>query len=257
MCFVVHRRCLPLLLTLCAGVLSVRAQDQLVFKDNHVQAGKVVGVKDDAVFLSVTTPGGTPGQISFNLGLLSRVDAAPPPAYQAGMTAYEAGQWDKALAALQPLTDQFRGLPTAWAQQAAGTLGDLYIEKNDLVRAEAAYASYRRFYPATAGNSWRFGLGQARLALARNHLAEARVALEGITQGALKNPAEASRADAAAYGQAFYLLGQIHETAGDFQAALEDDLRTTTLFYQDNAITVRAQKDADDLRAAHKDLVAP
>lgn len=256
--FLPARRCLlPLLLILGGGVSRAGAQDQLVFKDNHVQAGKVVGVKDGAVLLTVTTPGRAPGQIAFNLGLLNRVDAAPPPSYQAGMSAYQAGQWDKALAALQPLADQFRGLPTPWAQETAATLGDLYVEKNDLVRAEAAYANYRRFYPATAGNSLRFELGQARIAFARDRIAAARIALESITQGALKNPVEASRNDAAAYGQAFYVLGQIQERAGDFQGALEDYLRTTTLFYQDGATAARAQQDADRLRTAHKDLVVP
>ena len=258
------RCCLHVLLSTACGVaawsmaaLPAWAQDQLVFRDNHVQAGKVVGMKDGAVLLTVTAANGAPGQISFNLALLSRVDAAPPPSYAPAVAAYESGQWDKALAALQPLAEQFRGLPTSWAQQAAAALGDLYLEKKDLTRAEAAYNDYRRLYPATAGNTLRFELGQARIAFARDHLAAARIALESITSVALKNPAEVSRADAAAYGQAFYVLGEIQERGGNFQEALADYLRTTTLFYQDPATTGRAQKEADKLRAAHKDLAAP
>ncbi len=239
------------------GWQPLRAQDRLVFKDGHVQDGKIVGMSGPTVLMTVTTASGAPGQISFNMGLLNRVDAAPPPAYNAGVAAYGVGDWDKALAALKPVTDQFRGLPTTWAQQAAGMLGDIYVEKNDLPRAEAAYGDYRKLYPATSGNSVRSNLGQARIAFARNNVSETKRALEPITTAALKNPADASRSDAAAYGQAFYLRGLIREKDGDAPGALEDYLRTVTLFYQDAATTARARKAADALRAAHKDLVAP
>ncbi len=239
------------------GVAVSSAQDRLVFKDGHVQEGEVTGMSGPAVLMTVATASGAPGQISFNLGLLSRVDAAPPPAYSGGIATYGAGDWDKALAALKPLADQFRGLPTPWAQQAAALLGDIYIEKNDLARAEAAYNDYRKLYPSVGGNSARFNLGQARLAFARNNLGQAKQQLEPILALALKSPADAARADASTYGQAFYLRGQISEKEGNAQAAFENYLRTVTLFYQDGSATARAQKSADTLRSAHKDLVAP
>lgn len=242
---------------LLGGGFSVRAQDRLVFKDGHFQDGKVVGMSGSTVALSVATASGAPGRIGFDLSLLTRVEAAAPPAYGVGMTAYGSGDWEKAFSALKPLVDQYRGLPTPWAQQAAGTLGDLYLEKNDTAKAEEAYNDYRRLYPTAGGNSVHYSLGLARIAFARSNLPLARQQLEILTALALKNPAEASRTDAAAYGQAFYLRGQIREKAGETQAALEDYLRTVTLFYQDNATTARAQKSADALRAAHRDLVAP
>lgn len=250
---------LHLLLALClpGSVIPLRAQDRLIFKDNHVQDGKVVGMNGPSVLMNVVTSAGNTGQISFSLGLLNRVEAAPPPAYQAGMTAYGAGDWDKALAALKPVAEQFKGLPTPWAQQAAASLGDIYIEKNDLARAEAAYNDYRKLYPAGGASTLRFNLGQARLAFARNNLPQATKQLDGIIALALKDPADASRTDSSAYGQAFYLRGQIKDREGDAQAALGDYLRTVTLFYQDAPTTARAQKNADALRAAHKELVAP
>ena len=236
---------------------SAFAQDRLVFKDNHVQEGKVTGMSGNSVMVNLTNASGAPGQIGFDLGLLSRVDAAPPPAFQAGMAAYSSSEWDKALAALKPIAEQFRGLPTPWAQQAMATLGDIYVEKNDLVRAEVAYNDYRKLYPSTGGNSLRFGLGQARIALARKDLAGAKRQLDPITQAALKNPVDVTRSDAAAYGQAFFLLGQLEEQQGNPQGALQDYLRTVTLFYQDEPVAARAQKNADTLRATHKDLSAP
>lgn len=252
------RRTLALCLSAFAGASTLCAQDRLVFKDNpaHVQEGKIVGLNGSTVLINVATTSGA-GQMGFDLGLISRIDSPPPAAFQTGNAAYNAGQWDKALAALKPLVDQFRGLPTDWARQATGMLGDLYIEKNDLPKAETAYNDFRRFYPATAGGTLRASVGQARIAFARNNAALAEQQLEPIKLAALKAPAEVSQLDGAAYGQAFYLSGQIHERAGDHQSALEDYLRTVTLFYQDPGVSARAQSSADALRAAHKDLSAP
>ena len=240
------------------GVLSASiasAQDQLVFADKHVQAGKITGMSGNTVLMTVTTPTGAPGQLGFDLGLISRVDAAAPPSFQAGTAAYAAGEWDRALAIFKPITEQFRGLPTDWARQAFAMLGDIYIEKNDVPRAENAYNDYRKLYPG--GTSLRFTLGQARIAMARSNDAAARQQIDAIVTAALKDPADVSHADGAAYGEAFYLLGQLQEKEGKPAAALEDYLRTVTLFYQDGATAARAGARADALRAAHKDLAAP
>ncbi len=118
------------------------------------------------------------------------MEAQPPAAFQTGASAYASGQWDKALAAWKPLVDQYRGLPTDWARQATGALGDLYVEKNDLSRAESAYNDFRRIYPSGAGSLLRANLGQARIASARNNATLARQLLEPITQAALKRPAD-------------------------------------------------------------------
>ena len=238
------------------GAATVRAQDRLEFKNSPPQAGKIVGMRDGSVLIDVTLANGS-GQMSYNLGLLARVVMAPPAAFQSGVAASQAGNWDRALADLKPLVDQFRGLPTDWAQQATGLLGDLYVEKKDLGKAEAAYNDYRRLYPEAAGGALRVSVGQARIAFARNNAAQARQQLQGITQAALKNPALVTKADGAAYGQAFYLLGQMQEQDHNEASALESYLRTVTLFYQDNATAMRAQQSADALRATHQGLTAP
>lgn len=254
----VFRLMLTLAFLAGAGVSGLRAQDRLVFKDNpsHIQDGRITGMNGNTVQINVATTSGA-GQMAFDLGLIARIDSSPPAAFQAGSAAYAAGQWDKALASLKPLVDTFHGLPTDWERQAIGMLGDIYIEKNDVVKAEAAYGDYRRFYPGNGGGSLRVNVGQARLSLARNNAAQARQQLDPIRLAALRSPAEVSSLDGAAYGQAFNLSGQLYQREGNFQAALEDYLRTVTLFYQDGGVAARAQASADALRAAHKDLSAP
>ena len=239
----------------CVLASTAGAQDRLIFVDKHVQEGKITGVSGNSVMVNLTSAAGAPGQIGFDLGLLSRVDAAPPAAFQRGNAAYAAGDWDKALSAIKPITEQFRGLPADWARQAFAMLGDIYIEKNDVVRAEAAYNDFRKLYPG--GNSLRFSVGQARVAIARANDAAARRQIDPIIAVALRDPADVSRADGAAYGEAFFLLGQLQEKEGKLSDALEDYLRVVTLYYQDAATSARAQGRADALRAARKGLAAP
>jgi predicted Zn-dependent protease len=235
---------------LAGGVL--RAQDRLVFKDRHVEEGKIAGMSNGAVVINVAA-----GQVSYNLGLLARVEAAPPPAFQTGSAAYEAGDWDKALTALKPVADQFKGLPTEWASQALAALGDIYIEKNELPQAVATFNEYRALYPKGATGSLRMNLAQARVAFAQNDFAAAEKQLLPLRDAALKNPAQATRAEGAVYGQTCYLLGRLEEQQGSYQAALVDYLLTVTLFYEDGAVTTRAEKSADALRAAHPGISAP
>ena len=245
---------------LCVGVVmnppSLRAQEvpaRIFLQGNPTpQEGRITGVQGDAIQLIVPN-----GKTSVNLSQVARVEAAAPPAFATGLAAYNAGSYDKALADLRPIGEGFRGLPTDWAQQALAALGSIYLEKNDTVRAEAAFNDYRRYYPNTPGNKLQLSVAQARIAFAKNNAAQARQALEGIVQSALKAPAEVTRGDGAAYGQAFYLLARLQERDNNFQGALENYLRVVTLFYQDAAVTARAQKGADDLRAAHKGLSVP
>jgi tetratricopeptide (TPR) repeat protein len=236
--------------------LPARAQDRIVFKDNRVQEGKVTGMTGNSVLITIKAGAGA-GQAGYDLAMISRVDVAPPPAFQTGYAAYQAGEWDKALAALKPVVDQFKGLPTEWERQAVGALGDIYLEKNDIAKAEAAYNDYRKYYAAGAVGGLRGNLAQARIAFARNNADLAKKSLEPILQAALKNPAQVNATDGAAYGQAFYLMAQLNEREGGKQAALENYLRAVTLFYQDKATAANAQKKADALRAANKELTVP
>jgi hypothetical protein len=52
-------------------------------------------------------------------------------------------------------------------------------------------------------------------------------------------------------------LAQLEDRHGEYQAALQDDLRAVTLFYQDGALAARAQQSADAIRAAHPEVSVP
>ena len=52
-------------------------------------------------------------------------------------------------------------------------------------------------------------------------------------------------------------MAKLQERESNYQGVLENYLRVVTLFYQDAPLTGRAQKSADGLRAAHKNLSVP
>ena len=55
-----------------------------------------------------------------------------------------------------------------------------------------------------------------------------------------------------AFSGAFYVMGQVKESEKDFSGALEDYLRTITIFYHDSTAKNGAQQRADALRKDNK-----
>ena len=242
----------------CVAVApGLRAQQEIparIYRQGNPtpDEGRITGVQGDAILLNIPN-----GKTSVPLAQVVRVDAAAPAAYATGIQAYNAGNYDRALAELRTFGEAFRGLPTEWEQQTLAALGSIYLEKNDVAKAEAAFNDLRRYYPKASGGGLQLSVAQARIAFAKNNGAQAKPQLDAIIQAALKSPAEVTRTDGAAYGQACYLMARLQERESNYQGALENYLRVVTLFYQDAPLTGRAQKSADDLRAAHKNLSVP
>lgn len=250
------RAALAAALCVCAAA-SLHAQVEIparIYRQGNPtpDEGRMTGVQGDAILLTIPN-----GKTSVPLAQVARIEAAAPATYATGIQAFGAGNYDKALADLRTFGDAFRGLPTEWEQQTLAALGSIYLEKNDIAKAETAFNDLRRYYPKAPGGGLQFSVAQARIAFAKNNAAQAKPQLDAIIQAALKSPAEVTRTDGAAYGQACYLMARLQEHESNFQGALENYLRVVTLFYQDATVTGRAQKGADELRAAHKDLFVP
>jgi len=215
-----------------------------VLRTNQVQAGKITGVRNNNVMVAI--PGGEQG---IPLAVIARVEMAEPAAATAGRNALRAGDAAKAIASLKPVVDQFKGLPTPWAEEITGLLGEAYIAAKDLTKAEAAFNDLRKFYPNARGTG-RADVSMAAIDVARKNYAAARKRLDPIADAALK-ARDINAQDGAAYGLAFLLLGQIHEAEGRLPDALESYLRTVTIFHHDAAAAEDAHKRADALRKAH------
>ncbi len=228
---------------------ALAQQDADVVIAGQTQRLKVVSVTGTS--LMVKTEFGDRG---IPLAQISEVRMAPPPDWTQALAAYQAKDYPKAMAMVRSVVSQFRGLPTAWAQQASAMLIELYILQPDNAKAESEYAAFQRAYP-TGGNVQSEVLA-ARLAIAKKNFAVAKQKLAPITDAALKEKTP-NPANALAYSQAFLVSGQAKEAEENFAGALEDYLRTVTIFYNDRAAVTMAQERADNLRSQHPDITVP
>lgn len=235
-----------------ASAGSLLAQDQITFNTGQPPlAGKIERVANGQVMINIGV-GSRPVPLS---QITSVTMAAPPPAYNQALAAYEAREYEKALQLLRPIVDQYKGLPTDWVQRGMGMIVDLYLELNQIPRAQQEYAEFEKFYP-NAKSSERMVVMKAKMAVATKKVAEAKAVLEPMAKAALAKK-EVSAQDGATYGQVFLVMGQIYESENKLPEALESYLRTVTVFYQDPTASAAAQAKADALRDANKTLVAP
>lgn len=230
---------------------AARAQDVIITTDNQQRVVKVIGVSPSGQTLEFFVG---QGQLGLPLSSVKEVRMNPPAEYLQGIGAYQAKDFAKSLTLLKAVAAKFKGMPSPWAQQSVAMLGELYIATNDIPKAEAAYADFKRLYPT--GGSLQSEVGLSRLDVAKQDFKGAEKRLEPITGAALKEKVITS-ANGIAYSQAFLVSGQVKEAQGNLSGALEDYLRTVTLFYYDRVAVASAQEHADALRAAHPDVTVP
>ncbi|MEI6351953.1 MAG: hypothetical protein WCP06_12705 [Verrucomicrobiota bacterium] len=226
-------------------VAVAAAQDKITTKDGRTQDVKIVGATPLSVQVQVGA--GIIGIPQASIAPNGIVMAAPPEVAAAN-AAYSAKDFPKALATVKPVLEKFKGLRVDWAKQASSLLGDIYTEMNRLPEAEAAYNDFRKMYGGQG--SIQTDVGLARVAISKKDFATAKAKLEPIKERALKEKYPAPEF-ASAYSQTFYLLGQINEAEKEYVPALENYLRTVTLFFNDPAATSAAKERADALRKDH------
>ena len=223
--------------------------DATVFIAGQGQAVKVVGVTGTSLMVKTEF-----GEQGLPLSKIQEVRMAPPPELGQGMAAYLAKDYAKALPLFKTVADKFRGMPAGWAQQASGMLVDIHLAMGDAAKADADYAAFVKAYPA--GGTAQADVLAARIAASKKNFAAAKQKLGPITEAALKEKTVAP-ANALAFSQAFLVSGQVKEAEGNFAGALEDYLRTVTLFYHDRSAVTVAQERADALRSQHPEITVP
>ncbi|HEV7406566.1 MAG TPA: tetratricopeptide repeat protein [Chthoniobacteraceae bacterium] len=237
------------ILSVLAG--AAKGQDVLIKTDGSQQLGKILGATPAGVQIQITVGGGASTLTQPMATIKEARMAVIPPEFAQAQKALEARNYDAALAALK-VVEKFKGLPADWAQQATALVGDVYIEKGDVPKAEAAFAEFQKLYPTSAQAE----LGLAKLAVAKKDFAAAKAKLEPVLAKAAEDK-NVNQRSGFAYGQAYMLMGQVKESAGDLQGALECYLKTVALFYYDRAAVAQAQQKADALRQAHPAVFIP
>ena len=185
------------------------------------------------------------GEISYDLAQVQEVRKAPPPEFQQGRSAIDAGELDKALVLIKGVADRYKGLPTAWASDSMAMLGNIYVNLGKFPEAESAFDEFQKTYPASGSTA--ANLGKARIAVERGNFAEAKGVAEPIVKDALTKKT-VTRAENQLYGQAYYVLGKVAEGEGKLPEAMENYCRTVAIFYQERAVVSEAEKRIDALR---------
>ncbi len=186
------------------------------------------------------------GEIGYELAQVQELRKAAPPEFSKAQQLIEAGKLDEAVPLIKSIAGKYKGLPTVWAQDATGMLGNLLISLGQLSEAEAAISAFEAAYK-DGGSSTAVSLGKARIAAAKGRFSEAKTIAEPIVADALKQKV-VTRAQSQIFGQAYFVLGQCAEGEKKLPEAMEHYARTVAIFYQERSIVAEAQKRIDDLR---------
>jgi tetratricopeptide (TPR) repeat protein len=236
----------------CALLLAFQASAdaqavRFKIRGGALQEGTFLGTDATGVKLKVAGR-----DLSLPPAMFESFEMPAPDDYAVGARAFVNRDYPTALAKIKSVVDKFKGLPTVWAQYATGLLGDIYLALDDLPKAEAAFNDAKRLYPSAGGGSAVAEIGPARILIKQRKFGEAKAKIDPITSEALQQKA-VPPAKQMAYSQAFVASGQIKEAEENFSGALEDYLRTITIFYHDPAAVALAQEHAETLRARSKD----
>ena len=230
-------------LLVLSGIACAQApagpQAYIKVKNGQPQQGVIQSVTTAGVSLTLAAG----GAVTLPLANIESVQMPPPPEYGLAMQAVAQKDIPKALGLITGVASKYKRLPTDWAQQATALTGYLALQTGELVKAEVAFDDFKKCYPTSSDGD----VGSAAIAAAKKNFAVAREKIAPIIEEALKVK-DVPIPLRYAYSRAFYVSGQVKEADGNSSGALEDYLRTVTIFYHDSAAVAAAQERADALR---------
>jgi hypothetical protein len=245
-------RLLPLAALLTFGLASLPAQDSVTLKNGQRREGKITGVSNNTIRIAISAQGAGTVESSVPLAEVQTVSMEAPADFAKARTAWQNGQAAETVKFLTPLVNGFLGLPANWVKQAAVLLVDAQLAAGDDAAAEKGLADFNKAYPDATDLT---PLLRAKLAIQRKNFVGAKPLLAPIVEEGSKTKL-ADSSQSVLYGQAFYMMGLIHEQEGNLSEALQDYLRTTTLFFEDAATAAKARERADFLMN-EKNVVVP
>jgi tetratricopeptide (TPR) repeat protein len=147
---------------------------------------------------------------------------------------------------------EFMGVDNPWVLECTGGLGQTYLAQGKVAEAEGLYGKMKKFYP-TGPAALRAEVGLAEATSGRD--------VDGLLKkldelkGQLKESLRPLRADREGLAEFYFSRGGAYEKQGEVKKALEDYLRVSALYPDPPSLGQRAEKKAQALRLANKDLV--
>lgn len=231
---------------LASAAFTASAVDVLVLNNGQRREGEIVGVQGANVQIRIG-----PATSSVPLADIASVEMAVPDEFVQASRSMEEGNEARALVQIRPVIDRYRGLPLDWVKQAFAIQGDALIELGQLDEAERVFTAFQEAYPEGDALA---SVSTARLDIARENYDAARAKLEPVIAAANEILLPDS-STSARLGRAFLLMGQIREADGDYAEALDNYLRTVTVYYTDAAAVAEAQTRADAL--SRRNVIVP
>jgi len=229
---------LAVVVALVSATSTAWAQDKIFFKDGKDQEGRITKVANNRVFMRIPS-----GEIPYPITNIERIDM-PPPAQLAKAAGLPAPQQ---ISLLEPLVQQFRGLPVAWLVDAMGQLAAAYSDTNQGDKAMALYKEIQSSFPGS-----KFEMvaktGLARERLKDNDISGALALLKPVIEESNKTLMP-TRSDSRIFADAYIVRGMALEKNSMDDQALESYLAVVTIFYHNPRALAEAQQKADELRA--------
>ena len=224
--------------------------DTVVLKNGKQKQGTVVGIQGKNLLIQVGA-----GKIGLPLRQIRSIDMPVPAQFAKAEAAYAKKDYPVALANVKPVVDKFKGLPLDWAKDALRMLGNTYMGLDKMDMAQETFLAFKKLYPgeAAAGGA---EVSMAKLAVANKEFEKAKTKLQPLADAAL-GAESFSEKEGATYGQVFVLLGDIDLAEENFPSALENYLRTVTIFYHDEAVATEARQKVAALREAQPEIHVP
>jgi len=224
-------------------------QDQIRLKNGEVLDGTVVKYDDATATLTFKFEKGTLG---YGQADLAEVKMKERPGVAEGRKAVAEGNLDEVIAAWKAPANDFMGINNPWVLECVGGLGQAYLAQGKVADAEALYGKMKKSYPrGPAALRAEVGLAEATAGRDVDGLLRK---LNGMGEQ-LKEGLRPMREDREALAEYYFARGAAYEKKGDTKKSLEDFLRVSVLYPEPPHLGKRAEKRAEALRQANKDLV--
>lgn len=224
-------------------------QDQIRLKSGEVLDGAVVKYDEATATLTFKFDKGTLG---YGQADLVEVKMKERPGVEEGRKALADGKMDEVIAAWRGPVNEFVGINNPWVLECAAGLGQAYLAQGKVADAEALYGRMKKSYSSgPAALRAEVGLAEATAGRDVDGLLQKLKALEGQLKVSLRP----LREDREAMAEYYFARGEAYEKKGDAKKALEDFLRVSVLYPDPPSLGKRAEKKAEALRQANKDLV--
>jgi len=228
---------------------SCFAEDQIRLKNGEVLKGTATKFDEGSMTLTFKFDKGTLGYAQADLAEVFLVER---PGVVEGRKAFAEGKSDEVVTNWKGPVGEFMGVDTPWVLECAGGLGQTYLSQGKVAEAEGLYEKMKKFY-STGPAALRADVGLAEATSGRD-VDGLLKKLQGM-EGQLKESLRPLRADREGLAEFYFTRGGAYEKKGELKKALEDYLRVSALYPDPPSLGQRAEKKAQALRTANKDLV--